>query len=140
MAAYEPGSKILYHEANVDDVSGLTPVPIEAYIQSSDFDIADGEQFMITRRILPDLDFTGSTATSPEASFIIRPRNFPGSAYRGDAADTQRVIESSVNVYTDQVFIRARARQMALKVQSENLNVQWQLGSPRLDARPDGKR
>ena len=42
--------------------------------------------------------------------------------------------------YTEQVFIRARARQMALKVQSDTAGVQWQLGSPRLDARADGKR
>jgi len=50
------------------------------------------------------------------------------------------VVQTAVGQYTDQVFIRARARQMALKVQSENLGVQWQLGAPRLDGRPDGKR
>jgi len=45
-----------------------------------------------------------------------------------------------VNVYTDQIWVRARARQMALKIMSENLGVTWQLGSPRLDAREDGRR
>jgi hypothetical protein len=89
---------------------------------------------------LPDIGFEGSTAASPEVTLQIRPRNFPGSAFSADAADTQRVIETSVGVYTDQVFVRARARQMALKIRSENLGVQWQLGAPRLDARPDGRR
>jgi hypothetical protein len=70
----------------------------------------------------------------------VRPRNFPGSAFGTDPADTQRVIETSVGRFTDQVFVRARARQMALKIRSENLGVQWQLGAPRLDVRPDGRR
>ena len=113
---------------------------MDSYIQSSDFDLDDGDNFMLTRRILPDVGFDGSTAASPEVTLTIRPRNFPGSTFSADAADTQRVIETSVGVYTDQVFVRARARQMALKVRSENLGVQWQLGAPRLDARQDGRR
>jgi hypothetical protein len=131
------GDGFLYnHEDGLDD----DVLPMDSYIQSSDFDLDDGDNFMLTRRILPDVGFDGSTAASPEVTLTIRPRNFPGSAFRADAADTQRVIESSVGVYTDQVFVRARARQMALKVRSENLGVQWQLGAPRLDARPDGRR
>ena len=124
------------HENGLDDDN----LPMDSYIQSSDFDLDDGDNFMLIRRILPDVEFNGSTAAAPEVTFTVRPRNFPGSAYSSDAADTQRVIETSVNRYTDQVFMRARARQMALKVRSENLGVQWQLGAPRLDARPDGRR
>lgn len=119
------------------DADGL---PMESYIQSSDFDLGDGEKFVLTRRMIPDLNFTGSSASQPEATFTIRPRNWPGSGFIGDAADNQRVIETSINNYTDQVFIRARARQMALKVSSDTLGVQWQLGSPRLDVREDGKQ
>jgi len=131
------GPGYLYsHEDGVDDDG----VPMDSYIQSSDFDLDDGDNFMLTRRILPDIGFEGSTATSPEVTLQVRPRNFPGSTFSADAADTQRVIETSVGVYTDQVFVRARARQMALKVRSQNLGVQWQLGAPRLDARPDGRR
>jgi hypothetical protein len=124
------------HEFGVNDDA----LPMESYIQSSDFDIEDGDQFMLTRRILPDINFSGSVADNPEVTLQIRPRNFPGSSFSGDAADTQRVIETSVNQYTDQIFVRARARQMALKIQSDTLGVNWQLGAPRLDARPDGKR
>jgi hypothetical protein len=113
---------------------------MESYIQTSDFDLDDGDNFMLTRRILPDINFSGSVATDPEVTLSIRPRNFPGAPVSIDPADTQRVIETSINQYTDQVFVRARARQMALKVQSDTLGVQWQLGAPRLDARPDGRR
>lgn len=131
------GDGFLYnHENGLDDDA----LPMDSYIQSSDFDIEDGDQFMLTRRILPDISFTTSTAAQPEVTLQIRPRNFPGAPVSIDTADTQRVIETSVNQYTDQVFVRARARQMALKIRSENLGVQWQLGAPRLDARPDGRR
>ena len=131
------GDGYLYnHEDGVNDDA----LPMDSYIQSSDFDLDDGDNFMLTRRILPDISFDGSTAAVPEVTLAVRPRNFPGSAFRADAADTQRVIETPIGVYTDQVFVRARARQMALKVRSETLGVQWQLGAPRLDARQDGRR
>ena len=124
------------HEYGLDDDG----VAMESYIQSSDFDLGDGEQFMLSRRMIPDVSFSGSTAASPEVTFEVRPRNFPGSAFGTDPADQQRVIQTAVGQYTAQVFVRARARQMAMKVYSENLGVQWQLGAPRLDVRSDGRR
>ena len=130
------GGTLYNHESGVD----ADGVPMESYIQSSDFDLEDGDQFMLTRRMIPDIQFQGSTATSPEVTLTVRPRNFPGGAFSADPADTQRVIETSVGRFTDQVFMRARARQMALKIRSENLGVQWQLGAPRLDVRSDGRR
>ena len=131
------GAGYIYdHEVGVDDDGA----PMVSYIQSNDFDLEDGDRFMLIRRILPDIDFAGSEVQNPEAKLQIRPRNFPGSSFYSDPADTQRVIETTVGGYTDQVFMRARARQMALKIQSENLGVNWQLGAPRLDARQDGTR
>jgi hypothetical protein len=128
---------ILYtHESGIDD-AGL---PMEAFIQSSDVDVDDGEKFILTRRMIPDVNFSTSTAANPEVSLTIRPRNFPGSNFQNDPSDTQRVINTSVDVYTNQVFVRARARQLALKVSSADLGVQWQLGDVRVDGRPDGKQ
>ena len=124
------------HEFGVNDDA----LPMDSYIQSSDFDLDDGDNFMLTRRILPDINFSGSVAAEPEVTLSVRPRNFPGAPVSIDPADAQRVIETSVNQYTDQIFVRARARQMALKIQSDTLGVNWQLGAPRLDARPDGRR
>lgn len=129
-------SYLYNHEDGVDD----DELPMVAYIQSNDFDLDDGEQFMLSRRLIPDVSFNGSTAAEPSLAFQIRPRNFPGTSYQEDPADEKNVVESSVDQYTAQVFIRARARQMAIKVISEDMGVQWQLGAPRLDARADGKR
>jgi hypothetical protein len=113
-----------------------------SYIQSSDFDLGDGEQFMLTRRLLPDFNFTNSTASTPSVTITMKPKRFSGSAYANTASDSQDVNSSvaTLDEYTEQVFIRARGRQMALKVESDGLGVQWQLGSLRLDVRPDGKR
>jgi hypothetical protein len=132
-----PG-ELYTHESGIDDDG----VPMVSFIQSSDFDITDnsGETFMLTRRMIPDINFNTSTAVAPEVTLTVRPRNFPGSNFQNDPSDSQRVINTSVSTFTDQVFVRARARQMALKISSADLGVQWQLGNPRLDVRSDGKQ
>jgi hypothetical protein len=129
---------VLYNQEDGFDEDGA---PMISYIQSSDFDLGDGEQFMLSRRIIPDINFSNSTANNPEVTLQVRARNFPGSGFQSTGTtDSKPVIETSVDAYTDQVFIRARARQLALKITSEDLGVNWQLGVPRLDARVDGKR
>lgn len=128
-------STIMYDQERGVDADLL---PLEANIASSDFDLVDGDQFILTKRIIPDISFDGSTADEPEVTMYIKPRNFPGNAYSN--TETGAVIETSVDIYTNQIFMRARARQMAVEIASTDLGVQWQLGSPRLDGRPDGKR
>ena len=127
-------SVVYNHEQGLNDDT----TAMESYIISSDFDLVDGDQFILTKRIIPDFNFAGSTAALPEVTMYIKPRNFPGSAYTNIESDN--VIETSVDIYTEQIFMRARARQMAIQVESTDLDVQWQLGSPRLDGRPDGRR
>jgi len=147
MAAYELGNKVLYHEANVDDVSGLTPVPITAYVQSSDFDIGDGHNFGFVWRILPDITFDGSNVNEPYVTMTIRPRQNSGAPY--GVADSPQVASTqnystrntyNVQRFDGQVYTRIRARQMSFRIESTTLGVAWQLGSPRIDIRPDGRR
>jgi len=128
------GYYIYDHERGAND----DLLPMTSYISSSDFDLVDGDQFILTKRIIPDINFQGSTAATPTVTMYIKPRNFPGNAYSN--IESGNVIETSVDIYTEQIFLRARARQMAIQIQSTDLNVQWQLGSPRLDGRPDGRR
>jgi len=126
------------HEVGTDDGDA----PMTSYIQSSDYDLGDGEQFMLTRRLLPDFNFTNSTAATPTVTLTMRPKRFSGSAYANTASDSQNVASTyaTLDQYTEQVFVRARGRQMAFKISSDGLGVQWQSGSHRLDVRPDGKR
>jgi hypothetical protein len=141
--------KLIYQENGNDD-GATTPgtlLPIEAYVQSSDFDIGDGHNFGLVTRIIPDVTFDGSTSAAPSLDFAVRPRQFPGTNY--GTADSPTVTSADnytndryypVQQFTEQVFVRIRGRQMALKVVSNDLGVAWQLGVPRIDTRPDGRR
>lgn len=124
------------HESGLD----ADGEPMLSFIQSNDFDLGDGDQFMLTRKVIPDVRFVGSTAVEPSVLLQLKPRDFPGNRFIDDPADTQRVVETDVSLFTNQVFIRARGRQMALRIISAGLGVQWQLGSPRVELRPDGRR
>ena len=130
------GDNILFDHETSNDADGSA---MTSFITSSDFDIGDGDKFTLINRIIPDVDFSGSEGAEPTVKLTVKPRNFPGNKSGTNEAD-QRVIETDVNVYTEQVFMRARARQMGFKISSDNLGTKWQLGSPRIDGRPDGKR
>ncbi len=141
---------LVYHEAAVDDGSTNPPSPISAYIQSSDFDIEDGHNYGFVWRMLPDITFNGSTTPSPNTpsvKFVVRPRQNPGSGYGVSPSPTIKSTESyagqqiyNVQKFTEIVYTRIRGRQMAFKIESDTLGTQWQLGVPRLDVRPDGRR
>ena len=119
-----------------DDGSALT-----AYIESSQIDIADGEQFSFIRRMIPDLTFRGSTAGSPSANITVKTRNFPGGNYlQSTSSAVTKSASVPVEQFTDQVHLRLRGRSFAMRVESTASGVGWRLGSPRLDVRLDGRR
>jgi hypothetical protein len=115
---------------------------MDSFIESSVMDIGDGDQFAYIRRVIPDLSFSGSTSIStPQAVFTIKARDFPGEDFGNTAAGTTtRTQVSPVQEYTKQLYIRARGRSFALRVESAALGAKWRLGSPRVDMRPDGRR
>jgi len=140
-------NRIVYHEASVDDVSGLTPLPIYSYVQSSDFDIGDGHEFGFVWRILPDINFNGSTVNNPAVTMTVRPRVNSGTPY--GQADSPRVRSANnyeqravytIQEFDGQVYTRLRGRQLSFRIESTGLGVAWQLGTPRIDIRKDGRR
>jgi hypothetical protein len=143
-------NQVMFHEVGNDDLTTTTPVPIESYVSSSDFDIGDGHNFGFVWRIIPDLTFDGSTTPAPNypaVSMVCKPRQFSGSAYgtpsspevtSAQSYNTERVYP--VQQYTGQVYTRVRGRQMSFEIRSTEQGVAWQLGVPRVDIRPDGKR
>lgn len=145
---------LVYHEDGVDDGTVNPSVPIVANVQSSDFDIGDGNNFGFVWRLIPDLTFDGSNVNQPTAYFTAIPRTFPGAAYGPSNSpgvtstqNYQNQITYNIQQFTQQVYVRIRGRQMAFKVSSgttgsatDGLGVQWQLGAPRIDIRPDGRR
>ena len=155
--ATDYNNRLLNHETGLDDNATTTTLPIEAYITSSEFDIDDGYNFGFVWRVLPDVNFTGSTAGSPTMNLTLLPLQNSGSGYtRGvdpvasvtsdmsvageNAFPVVRSTTVPVERYTGQVNIRVRGRQMSIKAASDQIGVQWQLGACRLDIRPDGRK
>ena len=97
---------------------------------------------MLLRRILPDLSFRSSTAANPEVDFTVVAKNFSGETNEESVTGTviRQTVSGGAHDYTDQLFMRARGRTLALKVESDTTGVKWRLGTPRMDARPDGRR
>jgi hypothetical protein len=138
---------LLNHESGVDDNAGQATRPIVSYVQSSDFDIGDGHNFGFVWRILPDVNFNGSDVNNPYVTMTIKPRVNSGTPY--GAADNPTVQSSNsyatypqytIQEFTGQVYTRLRGRQMAFRIASDSVGVAWQLGMPRIDIRPDGRR
>ncbi len=93
------------------------------------------------RRVIPDLTFSGSTSTAPAANLIFKTRNFPGGNYLN--TETSAITRSAtvpVEQFTKQAHIRLRGRSFALRIESSATEVQWRLGAPRVDIRPDGRQ
>lgn len=131
------GNTLYYHEKGVDDDR---TAPIDAWIESSDFSLDSGDQFMFVNKLYPDLSFVGSTAERPAVTFTLTPRDAPGSAYRrGNARAVERGSAAlEVEQYTEHVDVRLRGRHMKLRIESGALGVHWQLGTSRLEMKPDG--
>jgi hypothetical protein len=144
-------NNIVFHEDGVDDITTTGNIlPITSYIQSSDFDIGDGHNYGFVWRMIPDITFDGSTTpapNTPQVTFTVRPRQNPGSAYGTSDVPTVASTQSyanqrnyTVQEFTQIVYTRIRGRQMAFKIGSDTIGTQWQLGVPRIDVRPDGRR
>ena len=141
------GGNLIYQENGTDDGTTNPVSPITAYVQSSDFDIGDGHNFGFVWRLIPDITFDGSYSTVPSADFTLLPRTNPGANYGNSnnptvtsAQNYQNQRSYNVQQFTQQVYVRLRGRQMAFKVGSNDIGVQWQLGASRIDVRADGRR
>ena len=132
---------IYEHEIGFDDGTTNPTTPINAFIQSSPIDIGDGEQFMLLRKMIPDVDFRDSTALLPDVDITLDVKNVPDGTYSKTETDTfVKTQAASVSARTEQLYFRLRGRQMRFKIASDDLGVTWRLGSPRLDIRTDGRR
>ena len=138
--------ELVQHEDGVDANDLGTPTALAAYISSSEFDIGDGNNFAYVWRMLPDLTFENSvstsTGTAPTVAMTLYPLQNSGSG-TGTAAGASVVKGSTYNIteeYTGIIYTRVRGRQMIFKIASDQIGTTWQLGSPRLDLRPDGRR
>ena len=139
--AASPDHYLYFHEVGFDDGSTSPASAITAYIESSQMDLGEGEQFVFMRRMIPDITFRNSSAQNPSAVMTLKVRNFPGGDYlSSDNSTVTKTATVPVEQYTEQVFVRLRGRSFAFRVESTDEGVGWRLGSPRVDVRPDGRR
>jgi hypothetical protein len=138
---------LVNHESGNDDNQTGTPAAINAIIGSAEFDIDDGDHFGFVWRMLPDITFRGSDAASPQVTMTLIPMQNSGSGYNdpislggNSNAIVTRTSTAVIEQFTGQVYVRVRGRQMILQVESNQLGCAWQLGSPRIDIRQDGRR
>jgi hypothetical protein len=132
---------IVDHEYGVDDDETSTTLPIEAYIESAEFDIEDGQNFGFVWRMVPDLTFDGSTAATPQVTMTMYGMNGSGSGFNTEAAKAvARTSTVTIEQFTNIIYTRIRGRQMIMKIGSNGVGTTWQLGAPRIDIRPDGRR
>ena len=139
--------QLIYHESGVDDGTVNPPIAIDSFCQSADINIGDGHNYGFGYRMIPDVTFNGSTVNNPAVTLTLRPRQNPGSNYSSAATPTvtstqnyQATRNYEVQQFTQIVYVRVRGRQMAFRISSNGLGVQWQLGVPSIDIRPDGRR
>ena len=140
-------NNLVEHENGLNDGETGTEAAINAYILSSQFDIGDGHNFAFIWRMLPDLTFRGSTASNPVVTMYLyglknsgSGYNVPGSVGGSNNATVTGTAMIPVEEFTGQVYTRVRGRQLAMKIESNQLDMTWQLGAPRIDIRQDGRR
>ena len=135
------GSKLYYHEVGVDDGTTSPVSAINAYLESADFDIGDGEKFAFVERIIPDIDFEGSTDPAAQVVLTLQARSAPGTNF---SQTNDRTVAQTATVpfhqHTEQMWTRIRGRQMTLRIESTGVGVTWQLGTTRISIREDGQR
>ena len=132
---------LYYHEFGSDDGSQNPPTAIPSFIESSQMSLGSGDSFVFLTRLIPDITFAGSTASSPTVSMTLESRQFPGTDYTGTNSNAvTRSATTPIEQFTDQVYVRLRGRSFSLKINSTTTGVEWRLGTPRVDIRQDGRR
>lgn len=138
-------NNLVEHEVGNDDGKEADTQPINAYIESGQFGIESGTSFTFIDKIIPDVSFVGSSSGGPAVTMSLLGASEPGAANNnplsegGNSSGTV-LSQNTVEQYTEQLDTRVRGRQLAIKIESTEAGVAWQLGTPRLNMRPDGRR
>jgi hypothetical protein len=117
-----------------DDGSPMTNV----YIESSDIDIGEGEEFSFISKLIPDVRFLNNSSGG-QVNFVLKTRDYPG-----DSLSTKST--NALTSTTQKKDMRARARQAVIRFESDdddttaNDDVGWRIGATRLEIRGDGRR
>lgn len=140
--ATNPWGMLVQHETGTVDGTVEPAAPLMSYIESSDFALGDGFEYMFVTRLLPDVDFSESSNMAPAVRMTIGLRKSTGAAYLNEVTneDVYNMVGGDASVHTDKLYLRGRGRQAKFRVESLTLGTAWKLGDCRLDVKPNGKR
>ena len=133
------GSQHLFnHETGFDDDGSA----MTSFVESAPMALGDAGRFGFINRIIPDVNFSGSTSVNPSVDFTVKARTHSGSGFTqtDDSNTTQRSSTTPVEVYTEKLDLRVRGRTFALRVESTDLGTKFKLGSPQVNIVQDGRR
>jgi hypothetical protein len=121
------GVEVVYVHENTENDDGSA---MNSFIESSDFDIEDGNNFQFISKIIPDIVLTG---TGAEVDYVLKTRNYPNDSLATEATAT-------ITASTQKADVRARGRTATLRVASSTVDTAWTLGDTRVNIRQDGRR
>jgi hypothetical protein len=133
------GGQYLYnHETGFDDDGSA----MTAFVESAPMALSGAERLSFINRIIPDVNFSGSTSINPSVDFTVKARTHSGSGFTqtDDSNTSQRTATTPVEVYTEKLDVRVRGRTFALRVESTALGTKFKLGTPQINVVPDGRR
>jgi hypothetical protein len=121
------GRSIVYRHETGTDAHGAS---IDSFIYSGYFDIGDGDNMLLMRRFIPDFKEQVGNLT---VYLYLRP-------YPQATASPSSLSPHTITPTTQKVDTRARGRQIALRIESDELGGNWRYGTLRVDIQPDGLR
>ena len=118
----------LYNNEPTDIFTG-NGAGLTSYLESGDFDIADGNELMFMDKIIPDFDInTGNI------KFSVKTKQYP------ESTEVTEKGPFTISNTTQKVDMRARGRQGRIRVSCNSTGTKWRWGSLRLAVQPDGGR
>lgn len=131
------GSYLYNHEVGYDDDGSA----MTSYVESAPMGFSKEDKFSFVSRIVPDINFNGSTSINPSVDFTLKAQTFSGSGItQTTSGTTTRSATSPVETYTEKLDFRIRGRTFALRVESSSLGTKFKLGVPQANVIEDGQR
>jgi hypothetical protein len=105
-----------------------------AYIESADIDLdPDGESFMFVNKVIPDIEFLGSSNSNDTVNLTLKGRRYP--------AETRSTLSTiALTPSTQFTNTRGRTRQVSVRIENNGGDFGWRLGDSRFDIKTDGKK
>ena len=119
----------IYNNEPVSVFVGANNETLTSFIESADFDMADGNALMFMDRVIPDYEMVNGG----KIKMKITTQQYPESSQ-------EITKEFDITETTQKVDFRARGRQAKVRVSCESNGTSWRWGSLRLAVQGDGRR